>query len=96
MPLHPGKSRKIISENIHEMIASGHPQKQAVAAALHNADKYAKGGEVDELLDSVGQELMDAVHSRDHKKLLEALRALISHIQLEDERQDEEMLNEKP
>lgn len=36
MPLKPGKSRKIVSENIREMIASGHPQKQAVAAALSN------------------------------------------------------------
>ena len=49
-----------------------------------------------ELLDSVGQELLDAVHSRDHKKLTEALRALVAHIQLEDERQDEEMISEKP
>jgi hypothetical protein len=38
MPLHKGKSKKVISENIEEMQASGHPHKQAVAAALHNAD----------------------------------------------------------
>lgn len=37
MPLKKGKSRKVISENIREMIASGHPQDQAVAAALHTA-----------------------------------------------------------
>jgi len=41
MPLTPGKSKAVIEKNIREMIASGHPQKQAVAAALHNADKYA-------------------------------------------------------
>jgi len=34
MPLKEGKSRETISSNIREMIASGYPQKQAVAAAL--------------------------------------------------------------
>lgn len=37
MPLKPGKSRKVVSENIAEMIKSGHPAKQAIAAALSNA-----------------------------------------------------------
>jgi ribosomal protein L12E/L44/L45/RPP1/RPP2 len=37
MPLKSGSSREVISSNIKEMIASGHPQKQAVAAALSNA-----------------------------------------------------------
>jgi hypothetical protein len=39
MPLKSGKSKKIISENIREMIESGHPQNQAVAASLSNARK---------------------------------------------------------
>lgn len=39
-PLRPGNSREIISHNIREMIHAGHPQKQAVAAALSNARKY--------------------------------------------------------
>lgn len=39
MPLKRGSSRKTISANIEEMIASGHPRKQAVAAALRNAGK---------------------------------------------------------
>ena len=39
MPLRKGKSRAIISQNIREMVKSGHPQKQAVAAALETARK---------------------------------------------------------
>jgi hypothetical protein len=42
MPLHPGKSKEVISKNIEEMQASGHPHSQAVAAALHNA--HPNGG----------------------------------------------------
>lgn len=34
MPLHKGSGRKVVSENIREMVAAGHPQKQALAAAL--------------------------------------------------------------
>lgn len=39
MPLVKGKSKKIISSNIKEMIRSGYPQKQAVAASLSSARK---------------------------------------------------------
>ena len=59
VPLERGTDRKTISGNIREMIASGHPQKQAVAAALDTARRsgadikpnphrrsYAKGGSV--------------------------------------------------
>jgi len=46
MPLTPGRSRAVISSNIREMVAAGHPQRQAVAAALHNADKGERMGDI--------------------------------------------------
>lgn len=39
MPLAKGKSKKTISKNVREMMASGYPQKQAVAASLTQARK---------------------------------------------------------
>jgi len=48
MPLRKGKSQDTISQNISEMIHSGHPKDQAVAAALETARRSrAEGGEVD-------------------------------------------------
>jgi hypothetical protein len=37
MPLAPGKSKAVISKNISEMMKSGHPQDQSVAAAMRMA-----------------------------------------------------------
>ena len=44
MPLTHGKSQKTISHNIAEMVHAGHPQDQAVAAALNTARHSAHGG----------------------------------------------------
>jgi hypothetical protein len=37
MPLEPGKSKEAFSHNVSEMVKAGHPEKQAVAAAYHEA-----------------------------------------------------------
>ena len=42
MPLKTGSSRKVVSDNIAEMIKAGRPKEQAVAAAMRKAGK-AKG-----------------------------------------------------
>ena len=39
MPLKKGKSRRVIGENIREMVNAGHPRNQAVAASLDTARK---------------------------------------------------------
>lgn len=39
MPLHKGKSREVIGENIKEMEEAGHPKDQAIAASLSQARK---------------------------------------------------------
>ena len=39
MPINPGKSKKVISENIVELIRSGRKKDQAVAIAYDKAGK---------------------------------------------------------
>ena len=56
MPLTPGKSQSTISHNIQEMVASGHPQAQAVAAAEHEAHKMAHGGASPRPGDVIGED----------------------------------------
>jgi hypothetical protein len=39
MPLQPGKSRKVVSENISKEMHAGKPQAQAIAIAMRKAGK---------------------------------------------------------
>jgi len=42
MPLKPGKSNKVVSQNIRELKKAGKPQDVAVAASLNKAGKSKK------------------------------------------------------
>lgn len=42
MPLKPGDSKSTVSSNIKEMVDSGHPKDQAVAASLDEARKSTR------------------------------------------------------
>ena len=42
MPLKKGKSKKVVSGNISELVHSGRPQKQAIAIAMRTAGKKKK------------------------------------------------------
>lgn len=47
MPLKHGTSQETVSSNISEMVHSGHPQDQAIAAALNTARQgHARGGKI--------------------------------------------------
>ena len=42
MPLRKGRSRKVVSANISELVRSGRPRKQAIAIALKTSGKARK------------------------------------------------------
>ena len=66
MPLKHGKSQKVISSNIAEMIRSGHPRDQSIAAALSTARKVrASGGRNDDDIKTAKRLGMDASNISD-------------------------------
>jgi len=42
MPLRKEKSKTVISSNVSELVKSGHPRRQAIAAAMRTAGKRRK------------------------------------------------------
>ena len=87
-----GKSQKAFSHNVAAEMHAGKPQKQAVAIAYSEQGEHkAEGGEVepmDDMLDAVASELLQAIEKKDKKMLADALTALVLHIQDEDREQD--------
>ena len=67
MPLSRGKSQKTISHNISEMIGSGHPRDQAIAAALSTARKTkAFGGHTPAFMQKSAQPGAEVIHEGHH------------------------------
>ena len=62
MPLIKSPSKAAVSSNVSEMIKSGFPRKQALAASLSNARKYgakfAEGGPIDPFNKKIGVEMI--------------------------------------
>jgi hypothetical protein len=63
MPLEKGSSQAVISHNIREMVEAGHPQKQAVAAAMREAGKSRNDTSILAKLDAIATSC-DRLHAR--------------------------------
>lgn len=76
MPLKPGSSDEVVSDNIAQLVNEGYPQDQAVAIAYHNAGRGRK----------VAEETKPAMHSlleklyAHHKEMLEGVKAEMGSI----------------
>lgn len=66
--------------------AGGGAPIERVAAPTHENDMSN-----DDMMDHVASEFIQAIETKNHKLLREALSALVAHIQSEDEQQDEAM-----
>ena len=75
-------------------------KKKEAMVATNAEDESLKrkpddGSEPFEMLDAVCEDMMDAIHNKNHKLLRSALEALCEHIQDMDEEQDEQTLDEE-
>lgn len=51
--------------------------------------------DMDEMMDQVAQELLEGIEKKDHKMVMDALTALVFHIQDADQEQDTELMEMK-
>lgn len=93
MPLIHSGSKKAVGKNIKKELQAGKPLKQAQAIALNTQREYkaegGEAGEMDEVLQSVADELLKAIETKDKSLLLDALEVLVRHIQEADEQEDD-------
>jgi hypothetical protein len=47
--------------------------------------------DMDEMMNQVAQELLEGIEKKDHKMVMDALTALVLHIQDQDQEQDSQM-----
>lgn len=58
------------------------PGAQSAQDSMRKSFNFKDGGEVDgdsEIHDMLGSEMMDAIHSKDHKKLMQGIEAMVLH-----------------
>lgn len=106
MPLIKSSSHKAFQHNLKAELSAGKPKNQALAIAYTEAgEKKANGGlmekhdemqDMDQMMDQVAHELMEGIEKKDSKMVMDALTALVLHIQDADQDQDSEMMEMKP
>lgn len=92
MPLKSGKSKEVISHNIKEMVASGHSQRQAVAAALNNARRT--GSKKKSLHKSEKVIKTKDEMRKEHERLVAILRSKSHKDDLQEAKRQEKSLEE--
>lgn len=97
MPLIKSNSPKAFTSNLKAELSAGKPKKQALAIAYSEAgEKKANGGlmeheDMHEMMMEVAKELCEGVKTDNHEMVMQALEALVLHIQDKDEEQDSQM-----
>ena len=68
MPIKAGKTKKVISENISQLVKEGYPRDQAIAIAMDKAGKRKKRGTVAQKLGAKKGAIKRSAKSKAKKK----------------------------